>query len=376
MSQYVKESTALPVNELGEVVFTQSGVGSTNIAGFLPPDFVPTDTRTGAFRAVFAKPSAETATVDNPLTYYVKEGTVLKVTSNNATGTITKYKSDGSVDFTQTMSVAGAYIYGPYDGTQKFVIAPATNTATVQSSSTVPTPSTTISSACKFYYPWVRDGSNNVINKGPNSGDAVKTATSAATQTGGYFTSVAGTYGSSGTGRYYVAPATSSNFDPNSETVILNIGFNKATPSGNENFAGTQTNSSTSGFQFQAQSAGNLLVNYKPGTTQNAFTAVSGLLDSTDRQITIVIDRATKNGYVFVDSVLRETKTNINYTGTASALQTFVFGGYSAGAAYDAKFFNCQMYAIPRDAADINIQACIDKITLQKAPLTIADLGV
>lgn len=234
----------------------------------------------------------------------------------------------------------------------------------------------TISSACKFYYPWVRDGSNNVINKGPNSGDAVKTATSAAAQAGGYFTSVAGTYGSSGTGRYYVAPASNSNFDPASETVILNIGFNKATPAAGENFAGTQTNSSTSGFQIQAQSSGNLLVSYKPGTVQNNFTSIAGLLDSTDRNATIVIDRSTKTAWLYIDSVLRQTKTDINFTGTPSALQPFVFGGYSAGAAYDAKFFNCQMYAISKDAADINVQACVDKIVLQRQALTIADLGV
>lgn len=238
-------------------------------------------------------------------------------------------------------------------------------------------PNSVISTSCKFFYPWVRDQSINVVNKGPNAGDGIKTGTAATVQTGGYFVSVAGTYGAGGTGRYFLAPANSSHFNPALESLILHIGFNKAAPGGSENFCGTQINSSTSGVLLTAGSSGTVTVNYKPGTVQNVFTAIPGMIDGTDHSITLVIDRLTKTAFLYADSILFQTKNNIDYTGSASALTTFVFGGYSGiPAAYSAQFYNCHLYAIQKDVADINIQACVDKLTLLRQALTVTNLGV
>lgn len=120
MAETTLESNYFPVNELGEIVLT-TGSGSTNIAGFMPSNLVPTDPRTGRVKAVFGAAATETASVGNDLTYYVKEGTSVKFVSNSAIGTITKYKNDGSVDFVQAVVAGNIFSYGPYSGAQKFV---------------------------------------------------------------------------------------------------------------------------------------------------------------------------------------------------------------------------------------------------------------
>jgi len=122
-NDFTAESAVWPVNELGEIVFAQSGLGSTNITGFVNSLQIPSDTRTGRVKAVFGLAATETATVGNDLTYYVKEGTSATFTSNSATGSITKYKSDGSIEFTTAVSNSTIVTYGNYSGTQKFVIS-------------------------------------------------------------------------------------------------------------------------------------------------------------------------------------------------------------------------------------------------------------
>lgn len=119
-NDFTAESGVWPVNELGEIVFSQTGSGSTNITGFIPANSVPSDPRTGRVKAVFGPAATESATVGNDLTYYVKEGDTVKFTPNTATGTITKYKADGTVDFVVT-NPTSAVTYGPYSGTIKFV---------------------------------------------------------------------------------------------------------------------------------------------------------------------------------------------------------------------------------------------------------------
>lgn len=124
MADNTQESSVWAVNELGEIVLTPYGAGSTNVVAFLPSSQIPSDPRTGRVKAVFGPPATETATVGNDLTYYVKEGSSVKFTSNSATGTITKYKSDGTiVDFTQTVLIGDTYNYGPYIGAIKFVVS-------------------------------------------------------------------------------------------------------------------------------------------------------------------------------------------------------------------------------------------------------------
>jgi hypothetical protein len=121
-NDFTAESAVFPLNENGEIVFT-TGSGSTNIVGFVNSSQIPSDPRTGRVKAVFGAASVETATVGNELTYYIKEGSSAKFTSNSAVGTITKYKSDGSIDFAIPVISSTVVTFGKYVGTQKFVVS-------------------------------------------------------------------------------------------------------------------------------------------------------------------------------------------------------------------------------------------------------------
>lgn len=114
----VKESQSWPVNEQGEIVLT-TGIGSNNIVGFIPENQIPQDTRTGAVRAVFAKPATETATVGNPITIYLQEGTALTVTGGSgAIGSVSKVGSG------QSWAVGTGTLapIGPFSGTTQLLI--------------------------------------------------------------------------------------------------------------------------------------------------------------------------------------------------------------------------------------------------------------
>lgn len=124
-NDFTAESPVWPVNRAGELVFT-TGSSDTDIAGFISSSQIPSDPRTGRIKAVFGPAATESAIVGSDLTYYVKEGNQVKFTPNSATGTITKYKTDGSIDFVQTVSSGATYTYGTYSGTQKFVVSAST----------------------------------------------------------------------------------------------------------------------------------------------------------------------------------------------------------------------------------------------------------
>lgn len=381
MADNTAESQTYPVNELGEIIFAQSGSGSTTVAGFIDSTFIPVDPRTGRVKAVFGPASTETASVGNNLTYYVKEGDSVKFTSVSATGTITKYKADGSVDFTQAVASGNTFNYGPYSGTQKFVVSVSAGivNATVSNSVlTIYSNNSTISPSCKFFLPWFRDTSGNVLNRS-TLGDAAKTGsnTGAAVQVANYFRAAAGSPRANGL--YYNVPAAISNVDISLSSIICHMGF-KMSVGTQRQFAGSQSNSTVPGFQFIAETDGGLTVYYKMGNTQNNFTKIAGLIDGTDHQVTVFIDRVpvaanTYSASIYVDGALRETK-NFTQGGTAGAQQIFALGSYAtANAAYDVDFFNCHLYGPTRDLADINVLQCVDKMTISRQALTIADIG-
>lgn len=241
-----------------------------------------------------------------------------------------------------------------------------------------------LSSAYKFYLPWVRDGSGNVQDKSYN-GDAVKGGTGSVAQVKGYFTTLAsGTYGS---GHLFQVAAATSHVELATHTLVFHATVNKSAPASvNEYICGTQSSSSTPGLLLMASPAGALSVYYRYGNVQCFFPAVAGVFDGTDRGITVVIDRDTsagadpaktyRTGYLYVDGVLQST-LQIDCSGAVGVQQKFTFGGSQiANVGVACKFANVHLLGIPLSVTDLPVQRIVDEFYLRSAAITASLVGV
>ena len=227
---------------------------------------------------------------------------------------------------------------------------------------------------CRYWYPWLLDSSANVRDV---SGYAAAVVGSAGTQTssGQYFTSIAGAVSAAGPGRYYEVGMNQANFDLNSYSAIIHLGFKKSAPGSTENIFGNQQNSSMPGYLVAATNTGAAACYIKSGSTQNTFTQISGVFNGMDRQLTLVFDHQSGNGYTYLDGVLQETKA-LTLAGSTESTAPCRFGYYSSVAtARAADWFNCHMYVMPKAISDINIQNCVDYMVLSRMPLNSSHLG-
>lgn len=228
--------------------------------------------------------------------------------------------------------------------------------------------------AARFWLPWFRGSAGSAIDK-TYQGDAAKQGLGSATQTRGYFTSKSGTFGTSGTGLYYEIDAVRGNFELDTHSAIFHCTINMAAPGSTQYPVSTQYNSSSPGILIAATAAGELkpYLRIGSGGTQNAMNNIPGMCDGTDHDITLVFDRNERKCYVFADGVLFETKA-LAGTGTTDSGAGMRFGGYAGGGTCDAKFANAHMYVFAADAADLDVNAIVDKLVLQRQPLRRSDV--
>lgn len=228
--------------------------------------------------------------------------------------------------------------------------------------------------AARFWLPWFRGAGGSAFDK-TYQGDAAKQGLGSATQTRGYFTSKDGTFGVSGTGLYYEIDAVRGNFELDTHSAVFHCTINMAAPGSTKYPVSTQFNSSSPGILIAATAAGELkpYLRIGSGGTQNAMNNIPGMCDGTDHDITLVFDRGERKCYVFADGVLFETKV-LAGTGTTDSGAALRFGGYAGAGTCDAKFANAHMYVFAADAADLDVNAIVDKLVLQRQPLLRSDV--
>jgi hypothetical protein len=232
-----------------------------------------------------------------------------------------------------------------------------------------------ISTACRFYFPWIRDASNNGVNRA-GLGDATKVGSAGTAQVVGFMRSGAGTPRSAGL--YWTVPAALSYVDLTLYTMIMHADI-KMTVGTQRFFYGPHVNSTTPGCNFRAETDGGLTVYYMINGVVSNFTKIAGMIDGTVHGISVVIDRHQQSGQysasIYADDVLRETKL-FALTGSEGTHNTWFIGAYSlVDAAVDCDFSNMHLYAVDRDLADINVQLCVDKMFFNKQCLTVGDAG-
>lgn len=229
--------------------------------------------------------------------------------------------------------------------------------------------------AARFWLPWFRDPASGAAVDKTYNGDAAKVGLGVATQTRGYFTSKAGTFGTSGTGACYEIEAARGNFELDTQTAIYHATINMAAPGSTQYPFGTQYNTSSPGTLVAATAAGELKLYFRVGVggTQNGSALIPGMLDSKDHDLTLVFDRNTRNCYIFADGVLFQTLA-ISGSGTTDSGAPLRIGGYASGGNYDVKFSNMHLYVFEADAADLNVNALVDKLVLQRQPLLRSDV--